>query len=57
MQQMNNLKLYGMIVNLKDRLELADERGQYYSPKQIALAIEKVNELNAVLDRRAGKDK
>ena len=57
MQQMNNLKLYGMIVNLKNRLELADERGQYYSPKQIALAIEKVNELNAVLDRRAGKDK
>ena len=37
---MNNIKLYGMIVNLKNRLEIADERGQYYSPKQIDSAIE-----------------
>lgn len=52
---MNNLRLYGMIINLKNRLEIADERGLNYSAKQIAEAIAKVNELNALLDRRQAK--
>lgn len=50
---MNNLRLYGMIINLKNRLELSDERGVVYTAKQIAMAVAKVNELNEVLDRRS----
>lgn len=40
---MNNLKLYGMIVNLKNRLEIEDADGLEYSAKQIAEAISKIN--------------
>lgn len=50
---MNNLKLYGMVINLKNRLEVEDEKGLSYSNRQIFEAVKKVNELNEILDRRA----
>lgn len=50
---MTNLKLYSKIINLRNRLELDDERGKDYTVKQIESAIELINQVNAVLDRRA----
>lgn len=49
-----NLKFYGMIINLKNRIEINDEQGKEYSSKQIALAVSKLNEINELLDRRKG---
>lgn len=49
---MNNLRLYSLILNLKNRLENEDSIGLDYSAKQISQAIGKINEINALLDRR-----
>ena len=52
---MNNLKLYGIIINLKNRLEIEDSKGLNYSASQISKAIAKINEVNEILNRRAVK--
>ena len=50
-----SIKLYGMIISLKNRLELNSESGNDYSAKQIQDAIYKINQLNGILDRRGKK--
>lgn len=51
-QPITNLRLYGLINALRNRLEIESEQGKVYSAKQIAEAIRKVNEVNEILDRR-----
>jgi len=48
----NDIRVYGMLVNLKNRLELDAEHGKTYSKAQLSEAMRLINEINAILDRR-----
>lgn len=49
---MTDIRLYGKIVSLKNRLELNAEQGRDFTAKQIAEAVMLVDQINTVLDRR-----
>ena len=48
-----NIKLYKLVCDLRDRIELADEKGVRHSDNAITEAVKKINEVNTILDRRA----
>jgi hypothetical protein len=50
---MTDLRLYGKVISLKNRLEINAEQGKEYTRAQIVKAIELMNQVNAVLDRRS----
>ena len=49
---MTDIRLYGKIVSLKNRLELNAEQGRDFTNKQIADAVLLIDQINEVLDRR-----
>ena len=51
----NDLRVYGLVVALKDRLEINAEREISYSKSQLVDAVSLINQLNEVLDRRQSK--
>lgn len=48
----NDVRLYGLIIALKNRIEINADKGHEYSKAQLNEAVRLINEINACLDRR-----
>lgn len=51
----NDVRLYGLVVSLKNRIEINADKGHEYSKAQLTKAVELINEINELLDRRTSK--
>lgn len=51
----NDIRLYGLVIALKNRIELNADKGHEYTKVQLEDAVSLINQLNSVLDRRKKK--